>query len=113
VILDTTIETNRDYLARRVSRAPPPSKRLEDFLAIDHEPKMVTHEPIMEFDLETLLEWDEKLNPAPIWVGYDSKRCGLPEFSPEKVKALCWELARRGYTVILKIERLKYPRRFS
>ena len=50
VILGVTIETNRDDLAMRVSRAPPPSKRFRDFLAVEHEPKMVTHEPIMEFD---------------------------------------------------------------
>ena len=28
------------------------SKRLEDFLAVKHKPKMIAHEPIMEFDLE-------------------------------------------------------------
>jgi len=85
-----------------VSRAPPPSKRLRDFLAVEHEPKMVTHESIMEFDLDVLQEWDVKLNPVLIWIGYDSKRCGLPEPSPEKVKTLCWRLERVGYAVILK-----------
>ena len=66
VILGVTIETNRDDLAAGVSRAPPPSKRFRDFLAVEHEPKMVTHEPIMEFDLDVLLEWDVKLNPTLI-----------------------------------------------
>ena len=102
VILGVTIETNRDSLATKVSRAPPPSKRLRDFLEVEHEPKMVTHEPIMKFDLDVLEEWDAELNPALIWVGYDSKRCGLPEPSPEKVKALCLRLIRMGYVVILK-----------
>jgi len=102
VILGVTIETNRDDLAMKVSRAPPPSKRFRDFLEVEHEPKMVTHEPIMEFDLEALQEWDEELNPALIWIGYDSKRCGLPEPSLEKVKTLCWRLTKAGYAVILK-----------
>ena len=102
VILGVTIETNRDDLAVKVSRAPPPSKRFRDFLEVEHEPKMVTHEPIMEFDLEALQEWDEELNPALIWIGYDSKRCGLPEPSLEKVKTLCWRLTKAGYAVILK-----------
>jgi len=37
---------------------------------------MVTHEPIMKFDLDILQEWDLELNPALIWIGYDSKRRG-------------------------------------
>ena len=96
VILGVTIETNRDDLAMKVSRAPPPSKRFRDFLAVEHEPKMVTHEPIMKFDLEALLEWDVELNPALVWIGYDSKRCGLPEPTPKEVKDLCWSLTRAG-----------------
>ena len=102
VILGVTIETDRDDLAGRVSGAPPPSERFREFLAVDHEPKMVTHEPVIEFNLEVLLEWDEEISPALIWIGYDSKRCGLEEPRPEKVKRLLWRLARIGYPVILK-----------
>jgi len=63
VILGVTIETNRDDVAMKVSRAPP-SKRLRGFLGMENEPKMVTHETIMEFDLDVLEEWDAELNPA-------------------------------------------------
>jgi len=101
-ILGVTIETNRDELAAEISNAPPPSKRFRDFLAIDHKPKMVTHEPIMEFDIEILLDWDIRLNPALIWIGYDSKRCGLPEPRLKKVKDLYWNLGKAGFPVFLK-----------
>jgi hypothetical protein len=44
--------------------------------------------------LNVLLEWDRKLNPVLIWIGYDSKRCGLLEPSPERVRELYWKLGK-------------------
>jgi len=29
-----------------------------------------------------------------IWIGYDSKWCGLPELKPEKAKDLCWSFTQ-------------------
>jgi len=37
-----------------------------------------------------------------VWLGYDSKRSGLPEPSLEKVHQLQWELFQRGYAVLPK-----------
>ena len=108
VILGTTIETNRDDLCKAIATAPPPSQRYEDFLKIKHplkikhSLKMVTIEPVMDFDLEVMVEWMKNLKPCMIWLGYDSKKCHLPEPKLEKVRELHWELSRAGFVVILK-----------
>ena len=51
VILGTTLETNRDELAEAISKAPNPSQRYKDFLDVRHDLKMVTIEPVMDFDI--------------------------------------------------------------
>jgi len=105
VILGTTIETNRDDLYKGIANAPSPSERFEEFIKVKHPLKMVTIEPIIEFDLDILLEWMKDINPCMIWLGYDSKRCYLPEPELEKVRELHWELSRAGFVVILKTVR--------
>ena len=102
VVLGTTIETNRDALCRAISKAPPPSRRLLDFLAIDHRSKMVTIEPVMAFDMDIMVEWMAKLNPCLIWLGFDTKGCGLPEPTTEQVRELHWRLSLLGIPVRLK-----------
>jgi len=102
VILGTTLETNRDDLYYGISNAPLPSVRYMHFLDLDHELKMVTHEPIIDFDVDVLLEWDREICPCMIWIGYDSKRNYLPEPELEKVKTFHWELGKLGYVVVLK-----------
>lgn len=102
VILGTTIETNRDNLYEGISKAPPPSKRLEDFLTVNHTTKMVTIEPVIDFDIDVMLAWMKKLQPCMIWLGYDSKRNYLPEPELAKVKQLHWKLSKLGYILILK-----------
>ena len=109
VILGTTIETNRDYLYEGISKAPLPSKRYKDFLKVNNPLKMVTHEPMIDFDVDVMIKWDENINPCMIWMGYDSKNNCLTEPELEKVKTLHWELARRGFIVILKTIRPKRP----
>jgi hypothetical protein len=37
-----------------------------------------------------------------VWLGYDSGKNKLPEPELEKVKNLHWELAKKGFVVILK-----------
>lgn len=102
VILGTTIETNRDTLYEGISKAPPPSKRFRDFLEVQHKTKMVTIEPVIDFQLHIMIAWIKTLNPCMIWLGYDSKNNQLPEPSLSQVQQLYWELGKRGYTVILK-----------
>jgi hypothetical protein len=102
VILGTTIETNRDGLYKGIAKAPKPSQRYRNFLRIQHHPKMVTIEPVIDFDLKVMLKWIKDINPCMIWLGYDSKKCHLPEPKLEKVRELHWELSKAGYVVILK-----------
>ena len=102
VILGTTLETNRDNDYDAVSKAPKPSKRYDDFVQVVHPTKMVTIEPVMDFDMDTMLEWIEHINPCMVWLGYDSRKTRLPEPSLDKVRQLYWELGIRGFTVMLK-----------
>lgn len=102
VILGITLETNRDDDYGKVSKAPKPSKRYEDFVKVAHPTKMVTIEPVVDFDLEMMVEWIERINPCMVWLGYDSRKTRLPEPPLDKVKRLYWELGKRGFTVMLK-----------
>ncbi|MBW8015106.1 MAG: DUF5131 family protein [Planctomycetes bacterium] len=102
VILGTTIETNRNKLCKAVATAPLPSKRYKDFVKIEHPLKMVTIEPVMDFDLNVMVKWMKDIKPCMIWLGYDSKKCHLPEPELAKVRELHWELSRAGFVVMLK-----------
>ncbi len=99
VILGTTIETNRDKLCKAIATAPPPSQRYRDFRKVKHPLKMVTIEPVMDFDLEVMLKWMQDIKPVMIWLGYDSKKCHLLEPELEKVRELHWQLSRAGFVV--------------
>jgi protein gp37 len=85
-ILGTTLETNRDY--PHISKAPKPSKRYQDFLSINHPRKMISIEPILDFDLKEFFSWIEKINPEFVSIGADSKYNNLPEPKPEKIEEL-------------------------
>jgi hypothetical protein len=97
-----TLENNRDTLASQASQASPPSQRYQGFLAVQHKAKMVTIEPVLEFDLDVPVNWMTELRPVMVWLGYDSKHCGLPEPSLETVLQLHWELSLLGIPVLLK-----------
>jgi len=107
VVIGTTLETNRDglYTENHISKAPLPTKRYEDFLAIKHHSKMITIEPIMKFDLEVMIDWVENLKPCMIWLGYDSKETHSYEPTLEDFNKLYWELGKRGIVTILKTVR--------
>jgi len=84
-IIATTLETNRDY---NISSAPQPSQRYQDFLSINHPRKMISIEPIMDFDLKEFLSWIKDISPEFISIGADSKNNSLDEPSPQKIRAL-------------------------
>jgi hypothetical protein len=54
-ILVTTLETNRDEGYNLISDAPRPSKRFKDFFDLDYPRKVVTIEPVLDFDVEFFL----------------------------------------------------------
>lgn len=84
-ILATTLETNRDY---NVSKAPVPEKRYFDFLKIKYPIKMISIEPVLDFDLDQFSEWIHSINPKFVSIGADSKRHNLPEPSSKKIEEL-------------------------
>ncbi len=103
VILLTTLETNRDEGYRSISKAPLPTKRFYDFLDLPYTRKVVTIEPVLDFDLEIFLNWMRLLKDQGtleyVWFGYDSKNCGLGEPSTEKSQRFVDELQAYGIEV--------------
>lgn len=81
-VLGTTIETNRYYT---YSKAPQPQERFADFVRIKHHRKMISIEPIMDFDLEVLIPMIVAIKPEFVSIGADSKGHKLPEPPPGKV----------------------------
>jgi len=90
-ILCTTIETNRVY-PEIMKNAPDPFERALEFGKIPIEEKYVTIEPIMDFDLNSLVGLIKFCRPKQVNIGADSGRNGLPEPSKEKILALIEEL---------------------
>ena len=86
-ILGTTIESDIYY--PEISKAPAP---LERKIALHYLPQsipvMVSIEPIMEFNLETMVKWMQEIKPQFVSIGADSQHHNLPEPSSDKVKAL-------------------------
>lgn len=88
VLLGTTIETNRD--SAYVSKAPTMWERAEALGDLFDEgfETMVTIEPILDFDLEELVNMIIDASPTWVNIGADSKKHNLPEPPQEKVKEL-------------------------
>ena len=101
VILLTTLETNRDQGYRKVSKAPPPSKRYRQFRALDYPRKVVTIEPVLDFDTEVFFGWIRDLHPNYVWIGYNSKpgSVTLPEPSPDKLRGFIGMLIEAGIEI--------------
>ena len=103
VILLTTLETNRDEGYREISKAPFPTMRFHDFLELDYPRKVLTIEPVLDFDLDEFVEMVLKLHEQGsleyVWFGFDSKNCGLPEPSIEKAQRFVDILQDHGIEV--------------
>lgn len=92
-ILGTTIETNRESLLTPLTKAPKPRERFLAMKKFSIEQKlMLSFEPIMDFDLPTMLIWAGIIHPAFVSIGADSGNNNLPEPSPFKLKQLLWQL---------------------
>ena len=90
VLLLTTLETNRDTGYKAISKAPPPSHRYQQFKRLKYPRKVVTVEPIMDFDEDVFPQWIIDLEPEYVWLGLNSrpKAVQLPEPSPQKLREL-------------------------
>lgn len=106
-VFGTTIESNRYF--PNITKAPSPLGR---FIAIGQWARrcrtFITIEPIMDFDVQDFVELIVAAEPSFINIGADSKRCGLPEPSPAKVKEFIAALQAAGIIIRKKanLERL-------
>jgi len=103
VILLTTLETNRDEGYRKISKAPPPTKRFIDFLELDYPRKVVTIEPVLDFDfgyfINMIMAFYKQESLEYVWFGFDSKKCGLPEPTIKKAQDFVNALIHCGIEV--------------
>lgn len=91
-ILGTTIETNRDY---GLTKAPSPKERYHVFFQLNNDRDiegnkiyrlMISIEPIMDFDLDTLLFWIQEIDPEFVSIGADSRKNKFPEPKADKLE---------------------------
>ena len=90
-ILGTTIETDRSCDA--ISQAPAIGYRVAWMKELDL-PKMVSIEPIMDFDLDYFVNWISQIAPEFVSIGADSKGHKLPEPTGDKVLQLITALQK-------------------
>ena len=113
VILLTTLETNRDAGYDEFSKAPVPSKRHRQFKSLDYPRKVVTIEPVMDFDLDVFFRWIRGLHLEYVWLGLNSKPEALilPEPPPDKLRDLAAMLVQEGIEILGKeLRGLEIPR---
>lgn len=104
-VLCTTIETNRDYPEIK-RNSPDVFMRAIAMNQISQKiiKTYVTIEPIMDFDLDIMIQLIRVCNPVQVNIGADSGNNNLPEPSWEKVQLLITEL--RKFTVISRKKNL-------
>ena len=73
-ILGATIETTNDEIVQtdKISIAPLPSERYEAMKSLDWKRKIVSIEPILDFDVTIFVKWIHDINPFIVYVGYDN-----------------------------------------
>lgn len=78
--------------------------RHRDFLNLSWDKKIVTVEPILDFDLDVLLDWITSINPKAVFIGYNShpKIVRLPDPDKKKTWQLIHSLENKGFQVLKK-----------
>lgn len=89
----TTIETNRVY-RDIMAHSPSPSSRATSMSMLENADRYVTIEPIIDFDLEPMVELIKQCEPIQVNIGADSGNNHLPEPSMDKVLKLIDELRK-------------------
>ena len=102
-IIGTTLESDIDY--PKISITPAPVSRI---IGIERLKKygyktFITIEPIMDFNIDVLFKWIVEAHPDFVNIGADSKRCGLPEPSKDKVLDLVKRLQDAGVIIRKKV----------
>ncbi len=106
VIQGTTIET---HMWNGFSKAPSPATRYRNIKDSKHPRKLISIEPVMDFDLDVFTSWLLDINPWLVQIGADNYHHNLPEPSWDKVQALISNLEQAGIRVEQKggLSRLK------
>jgi len=91
-----TIESNRGYPS--ISKAPLPIERIT-YLNKWEGKRMITVEPVMDFDLDLFGGMLLETSLIQVNIGADSSSNGLPEPPPSKVKALIEHLEKHNVVV--------------
>lgn len=104
LVLGATIETNREY---KVSSAPLVSERYECMVRIPYARKMISIEPIMDFDPDIFVGWFKDISPVVVHVGYANYNQKIPEPSLDKTTDLIDELSSFTKVKVLRL-REKY-----
>ena len=90
-LFGTTLESNRFY--EKISKAPTPIERAEWMeLLGEKRKKIITIEPILQFDLIPFVVMIKAIKPKWVNIGADSKGHNLPEPSSQDIKNLIEEL---------------------
>lgn len=93
-VLGATVETDRDDLAQLVSKAPPPSERFEAMKRLKWPCKVLSVEPILDFNPARFAMLIREVKPMLVYIGYDNYGCKLPEPPLSKTLRLIEELSR-------------------
>ena len=65
-----------------------PSKRYEQFRSLDYPRKVVTIEPIADFDLDIFASWITDIKPEYVFIGFNSRPKQVQMSEPSKQKVL-------------------------
>ncbi len=95
-LLGTTIETNRNITG---TKAPNPYARFAAMRRVRGHRTFLTIEPVMDFDTAVLIDWVDRLRPAFVNIGADSKGHGLPEPPWSKVRDLINGITELGVEI--------------
>jgi len=103
VIFCTTIETNR-YYPEIMGNSPMPLVRMKHIndMRLKKYATAITIEPILDFDFSIFSSTLIACRPNFIYIGMDSKKCGLPEPGKNKIKELIDVLRKSGLNVRIK-----------
>lgn len=92
-VLGITLESNRNY--PEISKAPSQKERLRLMIYYTYHQKMISIEPILDFDLNEFVRFIRDIAPEYVSIGANTNRSvKLPEPSPKKVNALIEELKK-------------------
>lgn len=116
VILACTLETNYSLIISEsepgtvvnyntISQAPMPTERVDAMMKIQDNRKIITIEPILDFNPDTLKLIIESIHPMAVYIGYDSGNHKLPEPPLQKTLDFIKQLQDLGINVREKLMR--------